>query len=284
MFDWSYVLSQLDSLDMDYGTPFKTLGSNELFVLGAIVLILCCMKWALMGSENVLPSLLKFVGLYSFAYLMLYYYDTPFYNGEDFKHLIPDFGTYLANIIEQSRWDQALQRITYLLDHLQTPNLNPFRGIVDAHAIIAYILVEFCLLVFGSVLMIPIGTSFIALAVGVLFWPVFIPWVIVPGVSWLWWNPLSYIIKYAMYRPFAIALTYILAGVCNQWIDQALTLQDNQYSLAQFTSMTLVGLVFLTLMTIYMALFETPHMVRDFFGGGSGAGSNFLGSMTAFWR
>jgi hypothetical protein len=48
--------------------------------------------------------------------------------------------------------------------------------------------------------------------------------------------------------------------------------------------MTLIGLVFLTLMTLYMAIWELPQMVRDFMGGGSGAGSNFLGSMTALWR
>lgn len=263
--------------------------------LGSIVLIICCAKWALYGHEGAIGGLVKFVALYSLAYTMLYYYDQPcwFLHGEDFKHLIPDAATYLADVIEQSRWDQALQRIGSVLDHLETPNISILHGAIDAHAIVVYALVEICMIGFGSVLMIPIGTSFIALAVGALLWPVFIPFLIVPGVSWLWWNPLSYIIKYSMYRVFSVALTYIMAGVWNTWLDNALSLDLHtkiagvvvqQYSLAQFSAMTLIGLVFLTLLTLYMSLWELPQMVRDFLGGGAGAGSNFLGSMAALWR
>lgn len=295
MFEWTWVFQTLDSLTLGFGTPFKELGLAELPALGAIVLLVCCMKWALLGAQDAQASLVKFVGLYSLAYAMLSYYDQPawFLGGNDFKHVIPDTATYLANVIENSRYDQALQRIAYLLDHLETPNLNVLHGVIDAHAIVAYALVEASMILFGSLLLLPIGTSFIALAVGSLFWPVFIPWVLVPGVSWLFWNPLSYIIKYSFYRPFAIALTYVLAGICEKWIDSALTLDLHtqiagvdtvQYSLAQFSSMTLIGLVFLVLMALFMAIWELANMIRDFFGGGAGAGSNFLGSMAAFMR
>lgn len=295
MFEWTWVFNTLDHLSMGFGTPFKEFGLAELPVLGSIVLLICCMKWAMYGSQDAHVSLMKFSGLYILAYAMLSYYDKPawFLAGNDFKHLIPDTATYLANVIENSRYDQALQRITYLLDHLEKPNLSVWHGTIDASAIISYAVVEASMIAFGSLLMLPIGTSFIALAVGSLFWPVFIPWVLVPGVSWLFWNPLSYIIKYSFYRPFAIAVTYVLAGVCEQWIDSALALDLHtqvggvntvQYSLAQFSSMTLIGLVFLVLMALFMAIWELANMVRDFLGGGAGAGSNFLGSMSAVMR
>src|SRR6185312_10642111 len=113
MFEWSWVLSQLDALVMDYGSPLRALGSSELVVFGSIVLLICCAKWALRGSEDAMPSLMKFVGLYILAYSALNYYDQPawFLHGEDFKHLIPDAATYMADIIENTRWDQAMQRI-----------------------------------------------------------------------------------------------------------------------------------------------------------------------------
>jgi hypothetical protein len=294
MFQWSWILGQIDALTMNFGSPLVELGNLELPALGACVFLICCGKWALYGTEDAIGGMVKFISLYIVAYTMLHYFNQPawFLDGNDFKHAIPDAATYVADIIEQSRYDEAMKRIGYLYDHLEKPNLNLLHGTIDAQAIIAYAIVEVSAIFLGSFLMIPIGLSFIFLGIGVLLWPVFIPFMIVPGVTWLFWNPLNFVIKYSFYRVFAVALTFIMAGVAAQMIDSALVLDLHtqiagvdvqQYSLAQFTGLVLMGFIFLNVMII-LTIVELPNVLRDYFGGGAGAGSNVIGTIAGVVR
>lgn len=289
MFEWSWVLSQIDSFTMDYGNPLLQLGMDEWAGILAAVLIIYSIKWMDRADEESISGFKHILALAIVSLFVLHYYSTPFWaiGGNDFKHLIPDIATYIANLIENSRYDQAMHRVGYLLDHLEEPNLNFITGVVDAHAIVAYCIVEVSMISLGSLLMLPIGLSFIALGIGSTLWPLFIPWLMVPRMNWLFWNPLSYMIKYSFYRVWAVGLTYIMAGVCNTWIDHALALDMTTevagqtvpvYSLSQFTAMTLIGLVFLLIMCVLFIL-ELGNMLRDFFGGGAGAGSNLIGTV-----
>lgn len=290
MFEWTWVLNQINAFTLDYGDPVLGLGLDLWAAILAANIIVYSIKWADRSEEESISGFKHLITLAIVSRFMLHYYSTPFPAiGEDFKHLIPDIATNIANIIEQSRYDQAMHRITYLLDHLEEPNVNFLTGTVNLHAILAYGLVELSMVFLGSILMLPIGISFIALAIGSTMWPLFIPFLMVPRMSFLFWNPLNYILQYSFYRVWAVALTYIMAGICSAWIDHALALDMTTqvaghtveiYSLAQFTSMTMIGLVFLLIMCI-IALFELGNMLRNFFGGGSSAGSNMIGTSTS---
>jgi hypothetical protein len=290
VFEWSWVLSQIDSFTMDYGNPLLQLGLDEWAGILAAVIIIYSSKFADRSEEESISGFKHILCLAVVSLLILHYYATPWWvlGGNDFKHLIPDIATYIADIIEQSRYDQAMHRIGFLLDHMQQPEVSLLSGIVPVHDIIAYGLIEVSMILLGSLLMLPIGLSFIALGIGSVMWPVFIPWLMVPRVNWLFWNPLSYIIKYSFYRVWAVALTYVIAGIVSTWIDRALALDMTTeiaghtvevYSLSQFTGMTMIGLFFLVIMSTIF-IFELGNMLRDFFGGGAGAGSNLIGTAT----
>jgi hypothetical protein len=287
VFEWTWVLDQINQFTLEYGDPVLRLGLDEWAGILAANIIIYSIKWADRSEEESISGFKHLITLAIVSLFMLHYYSTPFPAiGNDFKHLIPDMATSVANIIEQSRYDQAMHRVTHLIDHLEQPNLNFLTGAIDAHAIIAYGLVELSMVFLGSLLMIPIGLSFIALAIGSVMWPLFIPWMMVPRMSWLFWSPLNYIIKYSFYRVWAVALTYIIAGICSTWLDHVFKLDMTTeiagktvevYSLAQVTGMTMIGLVFLLIMSL-IAIFELGNMLRDYFGGGAGAGSNLIGT------
>lgn len=275
---------------MEYGDPVLQLGLDEWAGLLTGIIIVYSIKWMDRSEEESISGFKHLITLAIVSLFILHYYATPFWaiGGNDFKHLIPDIATHVANIIERSRYDNAMHRISYLLDHLEKPSVNIISGNIDVGAIIAYCIVELSMIGLGSVLMLPIGLSFIALAIGSVMWPLFIPWLMVPRMSQLFWNPLNYILKYSFYRVWAVALTYIMAGVCSAWIDHALAMDMTTevaghtveiYSLAQFTSMTLIGLAFLLLL-IVIGAFQLANFLRDWFGGGAGAGSNLIGTVT----
>jgi hypothetical protein len=175
----------------------------------------------------------------------------------------------LANTISNTMYDNATARVIDIFDHLENPG-------VDAGAILAYVLVKLFMLFMGVILIAPIAFGFVALGMGAVLWPVFIPWIIVPKLSWLFWNPTTYMLKYSFFRVFATMLTFVFAGVMVQLIDGAVyqDLPNHQYSLAQFDGLLLIGMIGIGAVCTWMVL-KLPSLVGDWFGGSANAGNSF---------
>lgn len=277
--NFAWITSTIDDLTMNYGDPFLQIGNGMLFWLGVIILLVYAGKWILEGSNSMITGFMHFICLYLVAQTMLHYYNTPLpFSTSSFKHLFPDMAADLANTLNNSRYDQMVSRVVAIADHLERPGW-------DVWAIATYVMVEVDMMFMGAVLLLPIGLGFIALGMGSLVWPLAIPWIIVPRMSWLFWNGLSYMLKYSFYRVWAAMLTYVWAGIMVQCVDN-LVFQDlpgGSYSLAQFTAKTVIALIFLNGCCLWMVVY-LPSMLSDWFGGGASGGGRFMPGVVNFVR
>lgn len=287
MGEWSYFFREVDSLTMNYGDPFLVIGKAMYVAIAAYTLCVFAQK-AMVTAEESIGGLLHFVALLLVTGFLLGNYNVanppPIGIGTPIKTLIPNALAGLTDIIESTRYDEAAKRCTFIIDHLESPKIDIWHGIVDAHALLAYVVVEGTMFLLGSLIMLPMMVSVIFLGIGALIWPLFIPWLMVPRMSWLFWNLLSYMLKYSFYRLFAVAITFIISGVLVQVIDHSLTLDlqtelaghtVQQYSLAQFTGLTIIEIGSLIPLSIW-AIKELPNALREVFSGAAGAGATFM--------
>lgn len=277
--DWNWVTRAIDDLTLNYGDPFLQIGLLIHFWLGVIVLILYSMKWLLEGSFSI-KGFMMFVGLFIASGWMLAYYNTPLpFSSYSFKQFIPGIAADLSNIIANSRMDQVIQRTLAIANNLQKPTIT--LASLDLWGLVQYWLIEIYMWFLSAFMLVPIAVSFIAVALGAIMWPIVIPFMMVPKLSWLFWSALTYIIKYSFFRVWAIMLTYVIAGVYTQFLDQIILpdLPAQHYSLAQFTGMTPIVMILFLIVFIWM-VFALPKLLTDFFSGTASGGSNFLSSVT----
>lgn len=285
--EWTWFFSQIDAFTMSYGDPFLQIGKGLYVALGVACLIIYATKWGVAVEESI-GGLLHFIALLLVVGFILGNYNVanppPIGIGTPIKTLIPDVATNLTNIIEQGRYDEAMKRCSFLIDHIQSPQIDIWHAVIDFHGIIVYAVIEFTMVLLGSLLMFPMLVSAIFLGIGAVIWPLFIPWLIIPRMSWLFWNSLSYMLKYSFYRLFAVAITFVISGVVVQMVDHAVTLDTNseiaghmvqQYSLQQFTGMTLIVFTALIPISIW-TIKEITSAIGGLFSGAAGAGATFM--------
>jgi hypothetical protein len=280
---WTWVLSEIDNLTMNFGDPFIRVANVEMFWIAVVMLMGFSFVWVIRGGNSIITGFMHFLFLLLVTQTLIHYYSTPLPGmSSSFKLLIPNLTTDLANTISASRYDMALGRIIYVLDHLEKPTISLTTG-VDLSAIVLYLFVTADMWFLGGILMLPMLLGFVALGIISVVWPVFIPWLMVPRLSYLFWNSLNAVIKYSFYRVFAQALTFVWAGICMQCIDHLVfpDLPDHTYSMAQFTATVIVSFVALTGGCI-ACIVAFPGIVTDMISGGASAGSRFLSSAVNF--
>jgi type IV secretory pathway VirB6-like protein len=116
--------------------------------------------------------------------------------------------------------------------------------------------------------------AFVFIGLGSLLGPLFIPWLVVPKLSWLFWNWVQFMLQYSFYRVVASALTYVWATVFINFIDSSV---HGNYTLAHF----LVLLVPLGVLNIGLlfSVVKIGSVVSDLFKGAAAAGSNFASTV-----
>jgi hypothetical protein len=292
MGQYGWVLNQIDALLSNLGDPFLVVGKSLFVGLGALILLIYSSKWSVIAEESI-GGLLHFVALLCVVGFMLGNFNTanppPIGIGVPIKSLIPGVTSGLTDMLETSRFDEVEKRCGFIIDHLQSPEIDLWHGLVDFHALGVYCVVEIVMIILGMILMLPMMIGAVFLGIGTLLWPLFIPWLMVPRLSWLFWNMISFIIKYSFYRVFAIVITFIIAGVFIQLMDHALTLDVQkqiggqmveQYSLGQFTGLTLIAIVSIVPLCVW-TIKELPNALRELFSGGAGAGASLMRDITS---
>jgi hypothetical protein len=109
--------------------------------------------------------------------------------------------------------------------------------------------------------------------------PIFIPWLIVPRLSWLFWNWIQFMLQYSFYRVVASALTFVWTTVMVKFFESAV---QGDYSLAHFLIM-LVPLGMLNIGMIF-SVFRVTSFVSDLFKGTAAAGGGLAGSVAGAIR
>ena len=68
------------------------------------------------------------------------------------------------------------------------------------------------LTVITGVLFVLTISGFVAIGIGTLLGPLMVPFILVPRFSWIFYNWISYTIKYSFYQVVANALVFVWAG------------------------------------------------------------------------
>jgi hypothetical protein len=110
--------------------------------------------------------------------------------------------------------------------------------------------------------------------IGSLLGPLFIPFLVVPRLSWLFWNWLSFMLQYSFYQVVASALVFVWTNVLVNFIDRSV---HGDYALAHFFIL-LVPLGMLNIGLIF-SVFRITSFVSDLFKGTAAAGNNLAGSV-----
>lgn len=273
------ITSSIDNLVASDSPVFMSMGNQLLTAIGIIMLVTYGLKWALHSAsrhhpEFDFPGVIHFFAMFLITELLMRYYNTPLpWAGSSVHQLLPDTGRQLAGIIDLSSLNNLLAAIKDATDKSQKPSvMDPLMVFVYVGVLIDMLLVEGIL--FGVTIL-----GFIAVGIGNLVGPLFIPWLIVPRVSWLFWNWIQFMLQYSFYRVVASALVYVWANVIVHFFTNSI---HGDYTLAHFLVLLVpFGMVNVGL---FFSIFKVTSFVSDLFKGTASAGGGLTGSLAGFIR
>jgi len=278
-FDFNWIGAAIDDLTTTHQAVFLSEGWFLLHSLAIIVLVTYALKWALESVSHWhgvfnLPGLVQFFVMYLIAESMLRYYMTPLpWVNVSLSGILPDTMHTYANWIDNSRLDVTLTQIGALLSHMERPRL------VNFIMVIPYVFVELDMWILQGVLFAVTATGFVCLAIGRLLGPLFIPFFIVPRLSFLFWNWLQYILQYSLYRVVAAALVYVCSTFITSFFTAAV---GTDYSLAHM--LELLPAMFVIVVAACWMIFKVTSIVADMSKGAAAAGGGFIGGVAAAMR
>jgi hypothetical protein len=275
----SYVTSAVDSL-VTMGSPlFLTTGNELLTAIAIIMLVIYGLKWATHSAsrhhpEFDFPGVIHFFALFLIAEAMLRYYNVPLpWTDSSFHQILPDTARQLAATIDLTSLNTLMDRIWDIIGHTEQPGItNPIMLVIYFSLLIDMVLIQ-------GILFAVTVLGFIAVGIGSVLGPLFIPWLIVPRLSWLFWNWVQFMLQYSFYRVVASALIYVWSTVIVKFLDSSV---QGDYSLAHFLIM-LVPLGMLNIGMIF-SVFRVTSFVSDLFKGTAAAGGGLAGSVAGAIR
>jgi type IV secretory pathway VirB6-like protein len=269
------ITNAIDNMVTSGGGQFLEAGNQMLSALGIIMLVVCGLRLAgesasLHHGEFPFPALIQFFGLFLIAEALLRYYDAPLpWTNVSVSNILPDTARFFSGTLDLGILDTLLGKMSEIVSGVQQPSiLNPLMLVVYAVILIDMILIQGILFAVNIL-------AFVFIGIGSLLGPLFIPWLVVPKLSWLFWNWVQFMLQYSFYRVIASALTYVWATVLVTFIDSSI---HGDYSLAHFL-LLLVPLGVLNIGLLF-SVFKVGSVVSDLFKGAASGGSGFVGGLT----
>jgi hypothetical protein len=259
------------------GSPvFLAEGNRLLTSIAVIMLVIFGLKAAAAvishrHAQFDLPGAIHFLALLLIAEAMLRFYNTPLpWGGSSISSLLPDTARQYAAIIDLTALDMLTSRINAILDGLQHP------GVFDLFLVLVYFGTLGFLIVIQGILFAVTVLGFVAIGIGKLLGPLFIPWLLVPRLSWLFWNWIQFMLQYSFYKVVASALTFIWANVTVSFIDNSI---HGDYSLSHLL-LLLPAMALLTAGMLF-SIIRITVFVSDLFKGTAAAGNGMAGALGA---
>lgn len=275
----TWVTSAVDDLTSSDAALFLNFGNQILTSLAIIMLIIYGLRWAAHSAsrhhpEFDFPGVIHFFALFLLAEVMLRYYDSALpWTGSSFHQLLPDTARQLAGTIDLTILDNCLQKIQLIISGMERPSIaNPFM-------LIEYFFVILDMWIIEGILFAVTALGFVAIGIGSLLGPIFIPWLVVPRLNWLFWNWIQFMLQYSFYRVVASALTFVWAHVIVTFLDHSV---HGDYSLGHF-AVLLAPFAILNI-ALFWSVIRVTSYVSDLFKGTAAAGSNFVGGLAGLVR
>jgi len=275
--DYSAVVdSVVNSLISQQSGAFLSLGQTLLTSFGVILFAITGARMAMAASghhfaEVDMWGLVRLTGTFVFAEFLLRYYVVPMpWSGSSVHQLLPDGAQQLSAFLNLSALNALLTQMNSLFTGLVAPNLW------NVSALVGYCAGLGLLVIMQGLLFAVNMIGIVGLALGILFGPLLIPFMILPSTASLFRHWLSFMINVSMYRVLAAALTFIWANVLVSFIQSIASAGD-------FGPETLfVRLPVLVMFTVAMgwSCFKIPSWTGELFGHVVGVAQQFSDSAT----
>lgn len=271
--DMTWITNPLDQLYGQYGGLFLQEGVVILSAISVIVLVWYTVRHGLSGG------LILFLGQYWInlvvAGSMLAFYMTPcpWLGGHTVSGFFPAVAEEYANDIGLSMMDQTFSTVGNILAAVSEQDVGTnFSMLLTSWA------VQICMWIIEAVAFGSVALSYALIGIVRLLGPLFIPWLVLPRLSFLFWNWLQAIMQYSFYRVVAAALVYVVGGAVTSFT--AANLNGN-YTLAALVHIV-PQIAVITLFSVLLAL-RISSVVADLFKGTSTAASDPIAPMARLY-
>lgn len=272
----------IDDLVTSHMDLFVADGFKLVNVLAVLILTLKAIRWMFHGVSSWhahfdLAPLVEFLGKLAAALIMLHYYNSPLPGVTfSFHQIFSETARHVAGTIDLTILNDFLNRCMELANNLERPSAMNFIGIFE------YFQVLVNMAVVEGILFVITIFSFIALGVGSLLGPLFIPLILVPHFSGLFWRWVNSMMVYSFYQVVANAMVYVWCHVIVQFFSNAI---NKDYSLGNllylFIPFLMVNLAFA------WSLLKVPALASEYFGGigsvGASLGSSVSGAVRSLF-
>ncbi|MGI8959580.1 MAG: hypothetical protein ACR2IV_07450 [Bryobacteraceae bacterium] len=176
----SSVTSAVDNLVASGSPLFLSTGSQILTAIGIIILVIYGLKWATTSAsrhhpEFDFPGAIHFFGLFLIAEALLRYYNAPLpWTSSNFHQILPDTARQLAATIDLSSLNTLIAQINGIVTGTERP------GITDPLMLLICGTILFDMILIEGILFAVTILGFVAIGIGSVLGPLFIPWLIVP--------------------------------------------------------------------------------------------------------
>jgi len=271
--------SAIDDLVTSHMDIFVADGLRFTNVLAALILTTKAIRWMLHGvsmwhAHFDLASVVEFLGKFATVLILLHYYNNPLPGVSISVHQIfSHTARNVAGTIDLTILNDFLSRCKDLVDNVQKPSALNLIGIIAYFSLLVNMaLVEgvlFVITIFG----------FIAIGVGSLLGPLFIPLLLVPAFSGVFWRWVNSMTVYSFYQVVANAFVYVWCHVLVQFFQNTV---NGDYSLGHwlylFVPFVLLNLAF------GWSLFRVPSLAAEYFGGIGLVGASLASTISGLIR
>jgi hypothetical protein len=269
------ITNEIDQMTTNFSPLFLAEGQTVFTSIAVIMLVILGLRVArasLAAHHLVLPldELVHFFFLFVLAETLLRFWNVPsaLFGGYNAHQLIPVIAYSLANKININ----SLNLLTSQVDTILTN--TPIPGPLQVTQIVFYFIFTGLLTVITGILFVLTIIGFVAIGIGTLLGPLMVPFILVPRFSWIFYNWISYTIKYSFYQVVANALVFVWAGA---FVFVVNNLFGGVYNPAK--AVTEIGALVLLSAGMLASIWLITHFVNDLFTGAAHAGGGIAGSV-----
>ncbi len=260
---FTYINAAMTQMFAAHAGFFVAAGTTIFRLIVALILFL-------FGAETIFSrgfDVTKFIRLIfmilACALIMRFYsVASPF--GPSFSHVITDEAHALSTRLESGHNEMLQNAINNAYAGTEKPGLFSLAGA----GVVYYFLFIIAIALMQVVLWSVVGFSYMATGLAVLLGPMFIPWMIFPGMEFLFWGWLKALLQYAAYQVVASGAVFLVTSVIIQFFNG----NPMPWTLEHVQVMFIEALAILGSMIYFIA--HVPSFTNSLFSGKSGESWN----------
>jgi type IV secretory pathway VirB6-like protein len=247
---------------------FQTTGLHLFTAIATIMIVIGGVRIAFGGDMRKFAILLAIIAV---CHVMIadYAVSIPFFGGQPFYQIVPNFSFYLADTIGTQTQQDLTATLNQIINGLNAG--TPLKFALSAGMdLLIYIVLVLLIAILELAMFVVVAFGYAALGVTVLFGPILIPFILVPKLDFLFWGWFKALLKFSFYPAVANAFLFLIAKLMLTMIGNTTLATVSTMTAGQITPQFPI-LVILFAAGIY-GCFKIPSLVNDLFSGAASSG------------